>query len=56
MGSGRPDGGTGGLALVAAEVVQDDDVARREGRDADIGDVALEDAAVDRSIDDPGGP
>ena len=34
--------GAGGLAFVAAEVVQDDDVARREGRGEDLLDVEEE--------------
>ena len=55
MGARGPDGGAGGLVLVAAEVVQDDDIARLQGRDEDGLDVAAEDGAVDRPVDDPGG-
>ncbi len=46
MGASGSDGGAGGLALVAAEVVEDDDVARREGRGEDLLDV--EDGRVRR--------
>ena len=36
MSAGCPDGAAGGLALVAAEVVEDDDIARGQGRDEDF--------------------
>ena len=52
----RPDGAdclARGLALVGAEVVQDDDVAFGERRDQDFPDIGCEDLAVDRSIDHP---
>ena len=49
------DGGAGGLALVAAEVVEDDHVARLEGRSQDLLDVDQEELAVDGAIDHPGG-
>ena len=41
------------FALVAAEVVQDYDIARQEGRGEDLLDVEEEDFAVDRPIDHP---
>ena len=47
------DDGAGGLAFVAAEVVQDDDVSLREGRGENLLDVEEEGFAVDRSIDHP---
>ena len=53
MSAGSPDGGAGGLVLVAAEVVQDDDIARLQGRDEDGLDIAAEDGAIDRPVDDP---
>jgi hypothetical protein len=47
------DDGAGGLAFAAAEVVQDDDIARREGRGEDLLDIEEEGFAVDRPIDRP---
>ena len=54
MGAGGPDGAAGGLSLVAAEVVEDDDVAFGEGRPENLLDVEGEELAVDRAVDDPG--
>jgi hypothetical protein len=48
------DGGAGGLALVAAEVVQDDHVAGSQRRGEDLLDVEAEELAVDRTVDHPG--
>ena len=48
LGFGRADGGASGLAFVAAEVVQDDDIAWREGRSENLLDVEEEGFAVDR--------
>ena len=39
MGAGGPDGAAGGLALVAAEIVEDDDVAFGQGRRENLLDV-----------------
>ena len=39
--------------LVAAEIVHDDDVAGRQGRDQHLLDIEPEPLAVDRSIDQP---
>ena len=47
------DDGAGGLAFVAAEVVKDDDIARREGRSENLLDVEEEGFAVDRPVDHP---
>jgi hypothetical protein len=47
------DDGASGLAFVAAEVVQDDDIARREDRGENLLDVKEEGFAVDRPIDHP---
>ena len=54
MGAGGPDGAAGGLSLVAAEVVEDDDVAFGEGRPENLLDLEGEELAVDRAVDDPG--
>lgn len=53
VGACLPDGASCLLALVAAEVVEDDDVAPGEGRDENPLDVEGEDRAVDdpRCID-----
>ena len=48
------DGGAGGLGFVAAEVVQNDDIAWREGRGEDLLDIEEEEFAVDRAVDHPG--
>ena len=42
------------LALVAAEIVHDDDVAWLEGRDEQRVDIGPEPGAVDRAVDDEG--
>jgi MFS superfamily sulfate permease-like transporter len=42
-----------GVAFVAAEVVQDDDIARHEDRGENLLDVKEEGFAVDRPVDDP---
>ena len=52
MAAGPPDGAAGGLAFVTAEVVEDDDVARRERRGENLLDVEGEELAVDRAVDD----
>ena len=49
-----PDGGARRLALVAAEIVQDDDVARRKRWGQNALNVEPEELPVDRPIDDPG--
>src|SRR3954464_5784967 len=54
MRAGGSDGSPSGSAFVASEIVQDDDVARFQLRDEDGLDVAAEDGAVDRPVDDPG--
>jgi hypothetical protein len=43
---------TNGLALVAAEIVDDDDVAGLEGWHEDLFDVSAEALAIDRPVDD----
>src|SRR5689334_11016903 len=55
MGAGGADGATDRLALVAAEIVEDDDVALGEGWDENSLHVEREELAVDRTVDDPRG-
>lgn len=50
----RPDRGAHGLALVAAEVVHDDDVARCQRRYEELGDVGCEALAIDRAVEHTG--
>jgi hypothetical protein len=52
-GACGPDGGAHGAALVAAEIVEDDNVVWLECRDQNLGDVEAEQFAVDWTIDDP---
>ena len=54
LGFGGADGGANGAALMAAEVVHDDNVARREDRDENLLDISAEACAIDRSVDDAG--
>ena len=44
-----------GFALVAAEIVHDDDIPRLQGGDEDLLDVNSEGLAVDRTIENPWG-
>ena len=50
MGSGLSDGPPDGLALVAAEVVEDDDVTGVERWDQGLLDLGPEPVAVDRAV------
>jgi hypothetical protein len=50
----RADGEANGAALMAAEVVHDDNIAGREDRDENLLDISAEAHAIDRSIDDAG--
>jgi len=52
LGFGRSDGGANGAALMAAEVVHDDDVAWRQNREEKLLDISQEACAIDRSVDD----
>lgn len=52
-GAGRPDGVTNGLALVGAEIVHEDDVARLERGPEDRLDVLKEALAIDGAVDEP---
>ena len=51
--AGAPDGLADGLALVAAQIVHDDDVAGHERWDESVVDIALEAVAVDRAVEQP---
>ena len=48
----RTDGAAYGVALVAAEIVHDDDVAGLERRHEELLDIGFEAFAIDRSIED----
>src|SRR5580700_6616091 len=54
LGFGRADGGANGAALMATEVVHDDNIAGREDRDENLLDISAEAHAIDRSVDDAG--
>lgn len=51
-GTGRPDGLTDRLCLVAAQIVHDHNVTRSEGGDQVLGDVGPEAFAIDRAVKD----
>lgn len=51
-GTSTSDGGAYGTALVASEVVHHDDVTRPESGEQDLLDIAAEQVAVDRSVED----
>src|SRR5215211_7424099 len=53
MGADGPDGAACRLSLVAAEIVEDDEVALGERRDEDPLHVEGEELAVNRPVDDP---
>ena len=55
MGSGLADNASCRLAFVAAEIVEDHDVALGKGRRQYLLDVEGEELPVDRAIDDPWG-
>ena len=54
LGFGGADRCANGAALMAAEVVHDDDVARRENGRENLLDISAEARAIDRSVDDAG--
>ena len=54
MALARADGEANGAALMAAEVVHDDNIAGREDRDENLLDISAEAHAIDRSVDDAG--
>jgi len=51
----RADQAADSLALVATEIVDNDDVALAEGRQKHLLDIGQEAAAIDRAVDDAGG-
>ena len=53
--AGRPDGLAHGLALVAAEVVQNDDITGPQGGDEHLLHIEAEALAIDRPVYQPGG-
>jgi len=55
VGSGLPDGASCRLAFVAAEIVEDHDIAFGKGRRQYLLDVEGEELPVDGAIDDPRG-
>src|SRR5271154_141769 len=55
MRSFGTDGIAGRLALVAAEVVKDDEFAPCQGRRQHLFDIEREEFAIDGAINDPGG-
>ena len=54
MGSRGTDGVAGGLTLVTAEVIEDDDLAFCQGGGQHFLDIEREELAVDGAVDDPG--
>ena len=52
--AGIADGLARGLAFVAAEIVEDDDIAWRKGGDKELLNVGAEPFAVDRAVEDTG--
>jgi hypothetical protein len=54
LGFGGADRGANGAALMAAEVVHNDNVARREDGRENLLDIGAEAHAIDRSVDDAG--
>ena len=52
IGAGRFDGAADCWPLVAAEVVHDDHIARRQLRHEHLVDISLEGIAVDRAVED----
>src|SRR3546814_18079531 len=50
--AGVSDGAADLLALVTAEIIEDDEIARLEGGDQELLDVGLELLAVDRAIEE----
>lgn len=54
VGAACSDGGAGRLALVTAEVVQHDDISRRQRRSQDLLHIEPEELAVYGAVNDPG--
>jgi hypothetical protein len=54
LGAGGADQAAHGVALVAAEIIHDDNVARAQGGDQELLDIGAKAGAVDRPVDDAG--
>ena len=54
FGAGGADGFANGLALMAAKIIEDDNVAWFERRNQELFNVGEEASAVDRAVDDRG--
>ena len=54
LGAGRANSSADGLALMAAEIIHDDDVPWGEGRHEKLFDIGGEAHAVDRAVEDAG--
>ena len=52
LGADAADGVADGRAFMAAEVIHDDDIARRQCGDQALFDIIREDLAVDRLVED----
>lgn len=52
--AGLADGAAGGLPLMAAEIVEDDDIALGERRGQNLLGIKREQFAIDRTVDDEG--
>ncbi len=55
LGAGCSNELAHGFAPVAAEIVNDDDIARLQGGDEDLLDINSEGLAVDRTVENPWG-
>ena len=55
LGAGRADEPTNGFALVAAQIVHDNNIAGTQRRDEDLFDIDLKALAVDRTVEKPWG-
>lgn len=54
FGACRPDRGADIPSFMTAEIIEDDDVAGRQGRNEDLLDIETETVGIDRSVDHPG--
>jgi hypothetical protein len=54
LGAGGADQAAHGLALVAAEIIHDDNIARAQGGDQELLDIGAKAGAVDWPVDDAG--
>jgi hypothetical protein len=54
VGAGVADGAADQLSLVAAEIVEQDDIADPQGRNKKLDDPGEEERSIDRAVDDAG--